>query len=142
MRFRFASVKPLLTTGPNDLAVTGRTPAVELRGTARLEVARVSPDMAFAPSTLSRRTKGGEVEVQITFCGDAEARDVDRASLRLNGRVPISRVVSSSGHKLIVKFDRAAVIGILPVGSQVEVTVTGALRGLAFAGRDFIRITQ
>ena len=53
--------------------------------------------------------------------------------------VSVWRVVSSSGHKLIVKFDRNAVIAILPVGAQVEVTVTGTARGIAFQGRDVIR---
>jgi hypothetical protein len=142
VRFRFSSLRGLLATGPYDLTVTGRTPSVEVRGAARLEVARLSPDMKFTPLALSRGSRGGDVEAQLTFCGSAEVRDVSVASLRLNGRVPVSRVVSSSGHKLIVKFDRAAVIAILPVGAQVEVKVTGTVGGLAFQGHDVIRVTQ
>jgi hypothetical protein len=71
-----------------------------------------------------------------------KARDVLVSSLRLNGRVAPSRVVVASTHKLIVKFNRAAVIAILPVGEHVEVRVSGSAGRLSFEGRDTIRVTQ
>jgi hypothetical protein len=56
--------------------------------------------------------------------------------------VPVKRVVSSSRDKLIVKFDRAAVLGVLPDGERVEVRVSGTVAGQAFTARDFIRVTE
>jgi hypothetical protein len=49
---------------------------------------------------------------------------------------------------LMVKFDRAAVQRILPVGDEVRVTVTGqvegerrvVMAGIPFEGSDFIRV--
>jgi hypothetical protein len=98
--------------------------------------------MMFTPQTLNRRSHGADVQVQLTLCCDVKARDVLVSSLRLNGRVAPTRVTVSSTHKLIVKFDRAAVIAILPVGEHVEVRVTGTAGRLSFEGRDVIRVTQ
>ena len=68
--------------------------------------------------------------------------DIDVTSLRLNETVPVKRVVSSSRDKLIVKFDRAAVLGVLPDGERVEVRVSGTVRGQPFTARDHIRVTK
>jgi hypothetical protein len=54
----------------------------------------------------------------------------------------VKRVVQTKGHDLVVKFDRAAVIGVLPKGQSVEVRVTGTLQGLPFAGVDHIRVIE
>jgi hypothetical protein len=54
----------------------------------------------------------------------------------------VKKVVSARGHRLIVMFDRAAVLAVLPNGNQVQVTVTGLLGGMAFRGVDEIRVNQ
>jgi len=141
-RFRFTSVAGLLRSGSNDLTVMARTPESEVRGTGRLEVGLLTADMMFTPQTLNRRSHGSDVEAQLTLCCDVKARDVLVSSLRLNGRIAPTRVVVASSHKLIVKFNRAAVIAILPVGEHVEVRVSGSAGRLSFEGKDVIRVTQ
>ena len=39
-----------------------------------------------------------------------------------------------------MKFDRQAVLGVLPSGARVEVRVGGSLEGQSFVSRDFIRV--
>jgi hypothetical protein len=56
--------------------------------------------------------------------------------------VPVKRVVVNKGRDLVVKFDRSAVIGVLPLGDEVEVRVTGTLQGLPFVGVDHIRVIE
>jgi hypothetical protein len=41
---------------------------------------------------------------------------------------------------LMVKFDRAAVQSVLAVGEEVQITITGEVGGIAFEGRDTIRV--
>ena len=64
------------------------------------------------------------------------------ASLRLNGVVPVERVVHASGRELSVKFDRAAAIAHPAAGDSVEVRVTGTIRGVPFVGMDHIRVIE
>jgi hypothetical protein len=54
----------------------------------------------------------------------------------------VERVVRACGRELSLKFDRGAAIAVLPVGSSVEVRVTGTLRGVPFVGLDHIRVIQ
>jgi hypothetical protein len=141
-RFRWTKVVPVLRGGSNDLTVIGSTPSVEFRGTGRLDVRAIQADLHVSPQTLSRHSHGSDVEAQMTLCCDLDATEISAASLRLNGRLSPTRIVSSSRHKLVAKFDRAAVIAILPTGEHVEVRVTGTVRGVPFESKDTIRVTQ
>jgi len=40
----------------------------------------------------------------------------------------------------MVKFDRAAVQGMLTLGEQVEITISGEVAGIVFEGHDNIRV--
>jgi len=82
------------------------------------------------------------VQAQITFAEGVYASNASASSIRLNGVVPVKRVVEKKGQVLVVKFDRAAVLAVLPLGSSVEVRVTGTLQGLPFAAVDHIRVIQ
>jgi len=41
---------------------------------------------------------------------------------------------------IMVKFDRAAVQDILTIGDQVEITISGEVTGITFAGSDIIKV--
>jgi hypothetical protein len=140
VRFRRRLVAPLLHLGVNTLTLTGTAGEVGFRGEAAVEVTPPAVDLRVTPRTLDRQSNGQDVQATLTFGDCVDADDVDVDSLRLNETVPISRVVSRQGEKLIVKFDRQAVIAILPAGEEVEVRVGGLLRGMAFVGRDHIRV--
>jgi hypothetical protein len=142
VRFRGRQVTPLLHVGVNTLRLTGRAGTVEFRGEAAIGVTPLSVDLRITPRTLNRQGNGEDVQATLTFTECVDADDVSVGSLRLNETVPISRVVSRHGEKLVVKFDRQAVIAILPAGDDVEVRVSGLLRGISFVGRDQIRVTH
>jgi hypothetical protein len=141
LRFRWSAVRALLAVGANTLRVQGRTDTAEFEGTGLLLVTAPDVRLRIAPRTLSGN-HGSDVEARLSFEGCLHGRDVDTASLRLNGAVAVKRVVGTPGSDLIVKFPRAAVRGVLPAGERVEVRVTGTVDGLPFAATDFIRVIQ
>jgi hypothetical protein len=142
VRFAFDAVAPYLSVGAHAATIVGRAGGVEVRGTGRIDVAALAPDLRVTPRTLQRRSCGQEVLARVTFAPGLDARDVDVGSVRLNGVVKVQRVVHASRRELELKFDRAQVIGVLPLGSSVEVRVTGTLRGLPFVGVDHIRVIE
>jgi hypothetical protein len=142
VRFRFREVAPLLGPGPTALVVTGRVGSEEFGGEAVLTVAEPRVGLFVTPRTLNRSSKGQDVEAQMRVAECLDEDDIDVSSLRLNETVPVKRVVSSSRDKLIVKFDRAAVLGVLPNGESVEVRVSGTVAGQPFVARDVIRVTE
>jgi subtilase family serine protease/fibronectin type 3 domain-containing protein len=140
LRFAFHDVRERLTVGSNVLRITGRVAGTEFRGDGTVLVTALEADLWFTPRTLNRKSQGDPVQARLTFHADATACDVSLNSLRLNDAVPVQRKVSCEGRRITVKFDRAAVIAVLPVGDHVEVRVTGTIHGLAFTARDFIRV--
>ena len=142
VRFRFDAVAPHLSVGVVSAALVGRAGGAEVRGTGRLEVLPPASSLRITPRTLERRSCGEDVMARITFAEGVAASVVEIGSVRLNGVVPVERVVNVNGRELVVKFDRAAVIGVLPRGSSVEVRVTGTIRGLPFVGVDHIRVIE
>jgi hypothetical protein len=142
VRFVFDAVAPHLSVGVLAATIVGRAGGVELRGTGRLEVAPLSTTLRITPRTLVRRSCGEDVLARITFPEGVAASQVEIGSVRLNGVVPVERVVRASGRELQVKFDRAAAIGVLPPGYSVEVRVTGTIRGLPFVGVDHIKVIE
>src|SRR5439155_22259733 len=95
LRFRWAKAVGVLAAGANDLTVLGRTPTVEFHGTGRLEVRSIQADLHVSPQTLSRRSHGSDVEAQITLCCQLGGGDINPASLRLNGRLAPTRLLSA-----------------------------------------------
>ena len=96
----------------------------------------------MTPRTLQRRSNGQDVQVRLTFAGCTDARRVSVDSIRLNGTVPVDRVVNAKPDQLTVKFDRAAVIGVLLPGASVEVRVTGMLDGQPFVAVDHVKVIE
>ncbi len=142
LRFRFEDVAPHLSPGVNALSLTGRAAHMAFRGVGEVTVSALEVDLWFTPRTLQKKSHGQSVQARLTFAGGVDASDVDTASLRLNEAIPIQRVVSSHGDRLTVKFDRGAVIALLPVGGAVEVRVSGTVRGVPFVARDVIRVIE
>jgi hypothetical protein len=109
----------------------------------------------FDPDTLSLKSKGKWVTVYIELPEGYDVNDINVGTVMLNYRVPAEpRPTGVGDHDddgipdLMVKFDRAAVQRILPVGDEVKVTVTGQVEGerrvvvagIPFEGSDFIRV--
>jgi hypothetical protein len=140
LRFRFGQVAPALRPGANALTLTGSVGGRQVRGSATLSVLDLAVDLWFTPRTLNRSSHGQQVQARLTFRSGVKASAVDAASLRLNDKVPIARVVSRQGERLTVKFDRASVAKVLPVGSHVAVWVTGTVGGVPFVARDVVRV--
>lgn len=102
----------------------------------------------FTPNTLNLNSQGlwvtGFLEPPAPFA----AGDIDVASIRLNGTVPVDPAAPTAlnDHNgngiadLMVKFNRLAVDLSLPEGDQVPVEVTGMVMGQPFAGTDYIRV--
>jgi Tol biopolymer transport system component len=139
LRFELKRVAPLLVTGANALAVTGQANGAPFRGTANVQVGPVPVGLQLLPRTLKRRAPAPDLQAELSFCG-VGAAEVALASLRLNGTVPVKRILLVRGSRLVVTFDRQAVLAAVPNGEHVEMRVTGLLRGLVFRGTDHLRV--
>jgi len=142
VRFAWSAASRVAHVGVNTLAVTARAQGRDLRGDGTLTVEPARVAIVFTPRVLDKSRHGQEVEVQLTLPCRLRARDLDLASVRLNETVPVRRVTSSSERKIHLKFDRAAVAAILPVGANVEIRLTGTVKGFPFLGRDTIKVTK
>ena len=110
-----------------------------------------SVDMAFefTPRTLSP-SSGEWVTGFLEPAAPLSASDIDIASIRLNGTVPVDPAGPSTlgdhnqngRQDLIVKFDRAAVEGTVEEGDAVTVTITGDLGSGCFEATDVIRVIR
>jgi hypothetical protein len=104
----------------------------------------------FTPSTLNLASHGLWVTGFLEPPSPFAASDIDVASIRLNGTVPVDPAAPTAigDHDgngvldLMVKFNRAAVELTLSDGDHVPVTVTGAVAGHAFSGTDYIRVRR
>lgn len=142
VRFRFEHVARKLAVGQNTATIVGRAAGIELMGSARIEVLPLAADLRITPRTLQRRARGQEVLARISFAQGVRAAHVAIGSVRLNGTVCVARVLEREDNELVVKFDRSAVVGVLPLGAAVEVRVAGTLAGLPFSAVDHIRVIQ
>jgi subtilase family serine protease len=142
VRFRFERVAAHLTGGVNTLHLTGRVDGRPFQGSDTVEVRVPRLDLRVTPRTIKLGAHGQWVLAVLSVeSGCGRAADVDVASLRLNGVVP-ARVVSASGRKLILKFDRQAVEATLSVGWSVEVRLTGRVLWLPFVAVDHVRVIR
>jgi hypothetical protein len=108
---------------------------------------RVTPAIRVSPRTLEPDAGGGWITASLTFAPPHSAREVDLASVRLQGSVPadrssgITREPGGTGTEtLVLRFDRASVAAILPAGEHVPVTVTGTLDNESFAATTTVRV--
>jgi hypothetical protein len=128
VRFLISSLGPFLTVNQiSSLSLTGMVGSTNFRGTVQFGLAPPQVGLLLSPREIIRSAPGGDIEARLTFRGCARGAIVDIPSVRLNGSVPVKTVVSTAGSGLIVTFDRAAVLGALANGNQVQVEVTGRL---------------
>ena len=108
------------------------------------------------PDTLNLKSKGKWITAYIELPEGYDVAQIDIATVLLNGVVPAesdakygfvkdpeSRIGDYDDDGIpdcMVKFDRSAVQGILGVGDEVEITVTGEVAGTPFEGSDIIRV--
>jgi len=102
------------------------------------------------PDTLNLESKGRWITAYIELPAGYKVADIDVSTLLLNDSVQAESRPASIGDDdndeiidLMVKFDRAAVEGLLEVGDNVEITVSGSLTdGTQLVGSDIIRVIR
>jgi hypothetical protein len=125
--------------------------------TVHVQQVGINVEIEVEPETLNQKSHGNWVMVEIELPHGYHASDVDLSSIRLEGVVPAeTRPHDRKKHhhdhgcdhdhgshdhdELKVKFDRSAVIAVLPTGNHVPVHVTGRIGSTTFEGVDFIRV--
>ncbi|MBI5075871.1 MAG: hypothetical protein HZB62_11995 [Nitrospirae bacterium] len=107
----------------------------------------ITATIDFDPNTLNQKSQGNWVTVYIELPAGYNVDDIDMSSLRLGGSIPAVTWPYALGDydhdgipDLMVKFDRNAVITLLPNGTHVPVHVTGRVGATTFEGVDYIRV--
>ncbi|MET0557020.1 MAG: CARDB domain-containing protein [Vicinamibacteria bacterium] len=138
VRFEQDKVWPDLRTGPNSLTVAGELGDFEFQGTDTVVLSGLKARGEFTPNIF--RQTSGHPQVSLKLRGCYVGAAIDTSSIRLNGVLPIRRVVSSTNQQTVVEFDHAAARALLPVGDRVEVVVTGLSSGQPFRSVDHIKV--
>ena len=138
--FRFKDVAPLLVGGANTLRVTGSVAGSAFEGEAVLLVRPLTLELRITPETLVRHSSGGEVRARLELSHDLRPNQVDLSSLRLMGVIKLKRVVEVSCGRVVVDFDRAQVLAMVPNGSAVPITLTGRVLRFSFQATDKIKV--
>src|SRR5947207_13873751 len=113
---------------------------------ARVPLVRNSLPMSFhfKPTTLNMGARGRWVTGSLEPAAPHSAGEIDIASIRLNGIVPVDptapRMVRGGASELVVRFDRAAVAATVHAGERTPIDVTGTMGGESFAGADTVRV--
>jgi hypothetical protein len=117
--------------------------------TIHLSQTSINATINFDPDTLNKSSNGTWVVAYIELPTGYNVKDIDVASIRLEGTVPAEVWPYAVGDHdrdgiadLMVKFRRSAVISILSTGEQVPVHVTGKAGAMTFEGVDIIRVIQ
>lgn len=115
---------------------------------------KIPATIDFYPETLNKASQSGKntITVYIELPIDYDINDVNINTVVLstaNGIVSAQLTPTEVGDydndgisDLMVKFDRRAVLAIVDVGDEVEVTVSGRVAGKAFKGSDIVRVTD
>jgi hypothetical protein len=142
VKFELIDLLPFLTVGDNPLTVTGLMGGSPFAATGMFKVKPLDVDLTMSPRTLKRSNLGQTVTARISLSGCADAKSIDVDSLRLNETVPVEAVLSYPSDDIIVKFNRAAVAAVLPLGSRVQVRVSGKVGDgqLPFVAVDYIKV--
>jgi hypothetical protein len=139
--WEFYKIAPLLQVGANVLTLSGTAAGQPFAGADVFSVIAPAVSLRITPRTINPAANGHWIQARLSLGSCGSNRDFDVSSMRLNEVVPVVRVVSRPGlYDIIVKFDRDAVVAVLPVGDQVEVRVSGKVRGLPFVARDYVRV--
>ncbi len=143
------AVDPL--RGRYFLATSPGTGEAVLVGVPDLLVSVVGT-LELQPNTIQLRSEGRWIHGTISLPAPSSARDIDVASIRLQGTVPCdtSYHVLRLAHEhecdstwtLRVRFDRIAVQWVVSEGDSVPVTVTGRAGDVAFRAVDVVRVRR
>jgi len=120
-----------------------------LRSTETDTIPIVPAAVDFDPDTLYLKSKDTYVTAYVELPPGYDVSKINISSIRLNGIVPAMTRPTKVGDydkdrvpDLMVKFDASAVKSLLTPGSQVEITITGEVAGIAFEGSDTIRVIK
>ena len=102
----------------------------------------------FDPNTLNSKSKGKWVTIYTELPEGYDVNDIVIESIMLGGVIPAEPKPTDIGDydsdgipDLMVKFDRSAVIDLLPVGDMIYIMICGTLGdGTLFKGTDVIRV--
>jgi len=105
---------------------------------------------SLTPKTLNVASRGRWLTGYLEPTPPVAARDIDIATIRLNGTVPVdpsapTALVDHDGDgitELMVRFDRTALELTLPEGDEVPVTATCESGAITFAGTDTVRVRR
>ena len=133
-------------SGTISLNVTDNIGATDVDSTSLTVVIPATVD--FDPDTLNKESKGKWVTVYTELPAGYNVTHINVSTMLLNETVPAELHPTEIGDydsdgipDLMVKFDRQAIIDILPVGDAVNITITGELYdGTPFEGSDVIRV--
>lgn len=136
--------------GRFGLVANSGSGTITVIGTLGNEPPPVTVAFKFEPSTLNLKSMGRWVSGSIEPPAPFDAHDIDIASLRLNGVVPVDpqAPVSYGGddpddaNVLKVKFLRSAVELVVAEGDSVPVTITGKIGTRNLIGTDIIRVKR
>jgi hypothetical protein len=152
------SVDPIFCDlSADDVRLRSDSPLLDVPGVGRIGALGKGCDptptpIAFelTPKTLNLASRGRWVTGYLEPAPPFAARDIEIATIRLNGTVAAdtsapTALVDHDGdgiEELMVKFDRAALELTLPEGDDVPVTVTCKSGTTTFAGADTVRVRR
>jgi hypothetical protein len=129
--------------GRIDLAVSNYSESISIL-LNRSQAPAVAVRFELAPGTLSPSSQARWVIGTIETPSPYSAGDFDVGSIRLNGVVSVDRSAPSperhGSRGLVVRFDRAALVAVLPAGEQVPVTITGNFGVRPFQATTTVRV--
>jgi hypothetical protein len=109
----------------------------------------ITATINFDPDTLNKKSKGNWVTVYIELPAGYNVSNINISSLLLNNSVHAETWPYAVGDNdkdvipdLMVKFNRDAVINILPNGENIQVKVAGTVGTTTFEGVDRIRVIK
>lgn len=115
--------------------------------TTHLPQATIMAEIRLKPETLSKKSNGTWVKVDILLPSEYKVEEINLSTIRLEGVVP-AKTWPFCIHEcdeeniLTVQFKREDAISLLQVGQQVQVHVTGLVGSVPFEGMDIIRVTD
>lgn len=103
----------------------------------------IQAELKITPQAISVASQGNYIQGHIRFSGEYDVRDIDTASVKLNGvLVPLQIMIDTECKEAIARFDRASVIRLLKGDEEsTAFTINGFLTdGTMFIGTDTVKV--
>ncbi|MCI5158399.1 MAG: hypothetical protein D3906_08135 [Candidatus Electrothrix sp. AUS1_2] len=111
--------------------------------TLPLEVIYIDAGIDITPDVLKLKSNGNWVTTYISLPTNYDINDIDVASVRLEGTIPVVRS-DIQGDVLMVKFSRSELQSLIDSmagePNEVELSVTGNVSSMKFKGTDIIGV--